>query len=421
VNSFNFERAGSSAAPRKRLSRLLVISITAGLLAVGSTLAANLNLNTGHPVEFGQGVSQATACTGTDYLTVTANTGYINSVGSTDFKLTSFTLDHIPSTCWGKTFIFQAHDVSGPAISINSADTSVSATYEGSDSSSQDGSVTGAMGDNTAGSYGTFTLSVTSPVALATNVAHVFVQSIDKNNWKLLYKVIDPHLNGYSVQYTLGYGIGANDAAAHFSGKASQIRYRMELNIPGEPVRYADVKFNAPIVSNFSAAMQSFNGDWTPTAHNLQVPAPNWNQSGASSYVLQANVTNLSVQSNMPGIVNGSGFLGRLEIWPGNYSQNVSGLLDSGGRGGDSGSYDWDDAGMNNGPGYGSFQVANVSNENGVSPHIIFAWNRWYDSTSDIGFGTDPHGNPDWTFDESNGQLLRGTPGASWNLQIFVK
>ena len=422
MNSFNFERASKPAKKRKRLAGLLAICATAGVIAISSTLAANLNLNTGHPVEFGQGVSQATACTGTDYLTVTANAGYVNGVGSTDFKLTSFSLSHIPNSCWGKTFLFQVHDVSGPAILINATSTSVSAIYEGPDSSSQDGSVTGATGENINGSYGTFTFSLTSPVALATNVAHLFVQSVDKDNWKLLYKVIDPRRNpsNYGIQYASGYGLGDHDAAANFLGKASQIRYRMELNFPGSPVQYADVKFTAPTSSNFSSAMLGSNGSWTATAQNLQIPAPYWGVSRSVSYVLQANVTNLSVQSNMPGVVNGSGFLGRLEIWPGNYTQGCSGLLDSLGRSGDCGSYDWDDSG-NSDPGYGSFQVANISNNNGVSPHIIFAWNRWYDSVSDIGFGTDPMGNPDWTFDESNGQLLRGTPGASWNLQIFVK
>ena len=71
MNTFNFERTGKSAASKKRFPRLLAICAAAGVIAIGSTLAANLNLNTGHPVEFGQGVSQATACTGTDYLTVT--------------------------------------------------------------------------------------------------------------------------------------------------------------------------------------------------------------------------------------------------------------------------------------------------------------------------------------------------------------
>ena len=203
MNSFNFERARKPAEKRKRLAGLLAICSAAGVIAIGSTLAANINLNTGHPVEFGQGVSQATACTGTDYLTVTANTGYVNDVGSTDFKLTSFSLSHIPNSCWGKTFLFQAYGSSGPVIAINSTHTSASANYQGEGSSSGDGNISGGTGSNSAGSYGTFTLTLASPVALATNVIKVVVQS-----------------NGstFGIPYE---GLVLNLDAAHYSGSGN--------------------------------------------------------------------------------------------------------------------------------------------------------------------------------------------------------
>ena len=50
----NFNNSPSKA-PRnhKNLKYILGIGALAGVIALGSTLAANINLNTGHPVEFG--------------------------------------------------------------------------------------------------------------------------------------------------------------------------------------------------------------------------------------------------------------------------------------------------------------------------------------------------------------------------------
>ena len=44
---------------KKSLTNLIGIGVLAGIVALGSTLAASINLNNGGPVEFGQGVTQA--------------------------------------------------------------------------------------------------------------------------------------------------------------------------------------------------------------------------------------------------------------------------------------------------------------------------------------------------------------------------
>jgi hypothetical protein len=54
----------------------LGIGALAAVVAVASTLAANININSG-PVEFGQGVAQTTACD--DSITVTPRTQFLNS------------------------------------------------------------------------------------------------------------------------------------------------------------------------------------------------------------------------------------------------------------------------------------------------------------------------------------------------------
>jgi len=82
---------------------------------------------------------------------------------------------------------------------------------------------------------------------------------------------------------------------------------------------------------------------------------------------------------------------------------------------GNGATFDWDDHPYSQGD-FGSFQIANTSNN-----QLVFSLNAMYSDTPDIGFGNDTSGSPDWTFDSTNGSLLRGTPGATWRLQIFVQ
>jgi hypothetical protein len=58
---------------------VLGIGALAAVVAVASTLAANININSG-PVEFGQGVAQTTACD--DSITVTPQSRFINTANS---------------------------------------------------------------------------------------------------------------------------------------------------------------------------------------------------------------------------------------------------------------------------------------------------------------------------------------------------
>jgi hypothetical protein len=146
------------------------------ILLFSQTFAANTSLNSGANVEFGQGQQQTTNCTSNDYLTVTPQSGYLNGANSTTFTLTSFTLTHIPYTCWNKSFIFQAYDSSGALLEIDSTSNSISGTYLGADSFGS-GSITGTSGEQTPGVYGSLTISINSPVALTTNVYKVVVQS----------------------------------------------------------------------------------------------------------------------------------------------------------------------------------------------------------------------------------------------------
>ncbi len=120
VSLLNFEDSNKSN-PRnpKPIKLVLGIGALVGAIALGSTLAASINLNSGTPVEFGQGVTQTTACD--DQVKVTPISTFSNDEES-GFKFTAITLSDVDSTiqtdptdkgCAGKTFTIKSYDSSG--------------------------------------------------------------------------------------------------------------------------------------------------------------------------------------------------------------------------------------------------------------------------------------------------------------------
>jgi hypothetical protein len=105
---------------------LMIAAGVAGCLALGglgTTLAANINLNGGSVVEFGQGVVQTAAC---DHeVLVTPNSTFVNGTPG-EFKFSSITLSNLDSTdsvegslegCQGKTFTIRMYKENGDLIS----------------------------------------------------------------------------------------------------------------------------------------------------------------------------------------------------------------------------------------------------------------------------------------------------------------
>jgi VCBS repeat-containing protein len=217
-------------------------------------------------------------------------------------------------------------------------------------------------------------LSVTKSVAI--NVASVNDAPVIPTE-ALLYQVENPSFSGGVPSYTI-------NAAADLTGAIERVQYRMEAEGIDGTLYYAEVSFDA----------------WPGlTAADLAVPTT------ANGIVIQRDVTNLTVESNYPGVVNGSGFEGRLEIWPYDYSRNAAP-----GFAGNGATYDVSDTHTGNSS-YGSFQIHNLS---APAPQTVFAWNN-HNGTPDIGFGNNPGAHPDWTF--------AGSPNldeSTWSLQISV-
>jgi sialate O-acetylesterase len=187
-----------------------------------------------------------------------------------------------------------------------------------------------------------------------------------------------PEATGFRVVYQLDIPAEADyatevpkytvDTSATDSAAFSQIAYYLELEKGDGTKQY------------IFAAMDRFTDDLKKAG----VPV---NSSGAR---LMQKINNLTVRSNVPGVVACTGSDGgNIEFWPGNYSpanqQNIPGASDK---------FDFGDETNDKIPGYGCMQVHNWKDK-----QTVFAINHWGAAGAvDIGIGNAPTGNADWTF-----------------------
>ena len=123
MSLLNFEPSNPLRKGSKKPFKLILgIGALVGTIALGSTLAASINLNSSGPVEFGQGVTQTTACD--SQVEVTPISSFVNSDGGGDFKFSAITLSDLDGTdqsessegCAGKTFTIKAYDAYGAQL-----------------------------------------------------------------------------------------------------------------------------------------------------------------------------------------------------------------------------------------------------------------------------------------------------------------
>ena len=89
----------------------------AAIAVLGSTLAANISLNSG-TLEFGQGVAVTSACDG-DGITATPKAVFANSTGAGQFNFASISFTGIADNCTGKLFTVNAYgDTSATPLNI---------------------------------------------------------------------------------------------------------------------------------------------------------------------------------------------------------------------------------------------------------------------------------------------------------------
>lgn len=152
-----------------------VMLIVAGLF-LSNTYAANISLSSGAGVEFGQGISMTTACSGSQALTVTPYSTFVNSSGAGSFYFNAVKVSGIPVSCYGVDFTINGYgETSTSPLAIfnnnttNAIASNVSGTFQLASASS--------IGASISSGSGTFTITFTNPVATAGSVSRLTIQS----------------------------------------------------------------------------------------------------------------------------------------------------------------------------------------------------------------------------------------------------
>jgi len=174
------------------VGRILPKFIATAVLVVASyfffqtTLAANIALNSGGYVEFGQSLSATASCAGSNSLTVTPKSSFVNVANGTgSYYLSSVQVTDIPASCDGKDFNLSFYDsVTGssalPIFSFFGENKRVATVYNRVGYFAQGFQSSGTEASSDSGS---FTITFKTPVAIATDVMKVTLQSIEHKDW----------------------------------------------------------------------------------------------------------------------------------------------------------------------------------------------------------------------------------------------
>jgi hypothetical protein len=171
----------------KNLITALAVAGILGFGTLGTTLAANISLNSGQNVEFGQGVASTTSCDNS--IVITPESTFINSGQDGDFYFSSLSVTDISTACYGKTFEIKAYK-NGQGSPLNLYQTNGTDTYSELQVYDNYGSFVlinaGLLSDDISDVANAFTInfSTTGPppsvaVAIARDVDRITIQSTE--------------------------------------------------------------------------------------------------------------------------------------------------------------------------------------------------------------------------------------------------
>jgi hypothetical protein len=196
----------------KLVGLALVSALSYSLL--GSTFATNISMSTGR-VEFGQGITQVTACD--NNVTLTPYATFANASGaSANYKLTSIRLTDMGSGCWGKDIIIKVYN-STDSTPLNLYQTGGSTNYsqirvynDDGAFNLQDAGLTSSEISNITGGFQVTLFNSASPAstaqALASDIYKISIESVNHDSALTLVNLPSGSMNfvdnTYGLQYT---------------------------------------------------------------------------------------------------------------------------------------------------------------------------------------------------------------------------
>ena len=192
----SFERGDSATSRRKSPhKKIFGFGALVGVALLGSTFAANINLNTGGPVEFGQGMAATVACSGSQSLKINPVTSFTNSIGAGSYKLSGLNVSNIPDECFGKDFVIRAYDATNSAaLALFNTSSSDIAVYNNSGifniSATANNGPTGMR--VTTVSKSEFGVTFTSPEVSSTDIKTLTIESIDHDFNRIFLGSVGP-------------------------------------------------------------------------------------------------------------------------------------------------------------------------------------------------------------------------------------
>jgi hypothetical protein len=243
VDYYSDDPDGFNKQPqKKKLPAVLafLLLLFGGSYLVQTTLAANISLNSGGPVEFGQGITATVACSGATDLTITPNATFTNASGGGSFYFSSVRVSNIPSSCQGKDFTIKAFEnTDSTPLAIFNTNSTSAVIYNNAGSFQLGG---GSSGISITSGSGTFTITFATPVALASSVFKITIESGEHvepysigstgpGGGKIFYIASTPFVCGPALELTCTYleaapttGVNSwTDAAYVWSGNTNTL------------------------------------------------------------------------------------------------------------------------------------------------------------------------------------------------------
>lgn len=178
----DFEFNQEDRVPSKNLfARISGLGFLALILVLGTTFAANININSGANVEFGQGISATAACTNSSTITIKPASSFVNASGAGSMKFASLVVSGVPTTCQGAVFHFSAfNDTGTAALALFNTTNTDAAVFMKSDNTFV--AIPGTTGISVSTlTSSSFSITFTTPVSDSKSVYKISVESTKGN------------------------------------------------------------------------------------------------------------------------------------------------------------------------------------------------------------------------------------------------